>query len=39
MKKSFLRILSPVLLGLLASLTLAPDTRARVFVATKSAWR
>jgi hypothetical protein len=39
MKTSFLRIRSPVLLGLLSSLILAPDTRARVFVATNSTWR
>ena len=39
MKTTFWRILSPVLLAGLGSLTLVPDTQARVFVATNSTWR
>ena len=38
MKTSLLRILSPVLFAGLASLSLVPDTHARVFVATNSTW-
>jgi hypothetical protein len=38
-RTSCLRILSPLLFGLLASLTLVPDTTARVFVANNSTWR
>jgi len=39
MKTHLFRILSPVLFGWLASLTLVLDTSARVFVSTTSTWR